>query len=173
MGAEPNRRLIPVRVEDLEPGMFVAELDRSWLQTPFATPGLLLGSDEQLAEIRRLCRYVYVDPSRSSAGVQPHRPARRLPAGARPLPRRNTALAEAHALLDVGLAAMGSAVREARRHGRLPLQPVLDLAEAIRQHGVADPDALPWVIRCFMPPAEMEPTGIWPRRYFLTPQSCA
>jgi HD-GYP domain-containing protein (c-di-GMP phosphodiesterase class II) len=54
-----------IKVEDLQVGMFVAELDRPWLDTPFLFQGFLIDSDEQIAELRQYCGYVIVDPVRS------------------------------------------------------------------------------------------------------------
>ena len=48
-------RLIPVNCAQLQLGMYVAELDRSWLQTPFHAHGFLLSQGEQIEELRRVC----------------------------------------------------------------------------------------------------------------------
>ncbi|MGZ8230310.1 MAG: HD-GYP domain-containing protein [Burkholderiales bacterium] len=53
-----------VAVEDLELGMWVIELDRPWLGTPFDFQGFPITSDEQIEEIKRYCSVVYVDPER-------------------------------------------------------------------------------------------------------------
>jgi HD-GYP domain-containing protein (c-di-GMP phosphodiesterase class II) len=50
---------------DLRLGMFVAELDRPWLGTPFLMQGFLIEDREQLATLRELCRFVTVDRTRS------------------------------------------------------------------------------------------------------------
>lgn len=55
-----------VPVEQLEIGMFVAELDRPWLDTPFLVQGFLIEDDETVAQLRRLCRHVVIDVSRSN-----------------------------------------------------------------------------------------------------------
>lgn len=55
-----------VPVEDLAVGMFVAELDRPWLDTPFLLQGFLIDSPEQISELQRYCRHVHVDPLRST-----------------------------------------------------------------------------------------------------------
>ena len=54
-----------INVEALQVGMFVAELDRPWLDTPFLLQGILIESDEQIETLRRYCHYVMVDPLRS------------------------------------------------------------------------------------------------------------
>ncbi|MCK7473557.1 MAG: DUF3391 domain-containing protein [Rhodopseudomonas palustris] len=55
-------RLIPVNCAQLQLGMYVAELDRSWLHTSFHAHGFMLSHSEQIEELQRLCDYVYVDP---------------------------------------------------------------------------------------------------------------
>lgn len=54
-----------VSTQELKLGMFVAELDRPWLETPFLVQGFLLDDDEQLATLRELCRFVTIDRARS------------------------------------------------------------------------------------------------------------
>jgi Domain of unknown function (DUF3391)/HD domain len=45
----------------LRAGMFVAELDRPWLDTPFLLQGFLIDSASELETLQRYCRFVYVD----------------------------------------------------------------------------------------------------------------
>ena len=48
-------------VAQLQYGMYVAELDRPWLDTPFLLEGVLLRNEAELATLRRYCQWVYVD----------------------------------------------------------------------------------------------------------------
>lgn len=50
--------------------MFVAELDRPWLGTPFALEGVLVTREAQIVEMRKLCRFVRIDLERSSPEIQ-------------------------------------------------------------------------------------------------------
>jgi HD-GYP domain-containing protein (c-di-GMP phosphodiesterase class II) len=50
-----------IQVSQLDIGMFVSELDRPWLGTPFMLEGLLIEDDEQISTIASLCEFVYVD----------------------------------------------------------------------------------------------------------------
>lgn len=54
-----------IEVADLQKGMFVAELDRPWLDTPFLFQGFLIETEEEIAQLRHFCRYVLVDTRRS------------------------------------------------------------------------------------------------------------
>ncbi|MCO5102146.1 MAG: DUF3391 domain-containing protein [Burkholderiaceae bacterium] len=65
--ASVKRYQIPV--EMLQEGMFVVELDRPWLDTPFLLQGFLVGSRIELDTLRRYCRYVYVDLDLSSSAL--------------------------------------------------------------------------------------------------------
>lgn len=56
-------------VDQLEFGMFIAELDRPWLDTPFLLQGLLLRTQDELRVLRQHSRFVYVDINRSSGAV--------------------------------------------------------------------------------------------------------
>lgn len=49
--------------------MFVAELDRPWLDTPFLLQGLLVQQRKELETLRQYCRFVQVDPRRSADSV--------------------------------------------------------------------------------------------------------
>ncbi len=51
---------------DLKVGMFVADLDRPWVDTPFLLQGFLIENDEQVLALRTHCEYVMVDRARST-----------------------------------------------------------------------------------------------------------
>lgn len=55
----------PVEVEFLRPGVFVTELDRPWLETPFLMQGFLIDDETQITQLKALCKLVYVDRRRS------------------------------------------------------------------------------------------------------------
>lgn len=50
-----------VPVESLELGMYVSELDRPWIESPFMFQGFTIESESDLAAIREACKFVYVD----------------------------------------------------------------------------------------------------------------
>lgn len=55
-----------ITVGELALGMFVAELDRPWLDSPFMLQGFLLESDKELKQIQQLCRTVVIDRTMST-----------------------------------------------------------------------------------------------------------
>ena len=56
---------IKVDSQDLQIGMFVAELDRPWLETQFLFQGFTIGNEADLEEVRKSCAYAYVDIEKS------------------------------------------------------------------------------------------------------------
>ncbi len=60
-----SNTLVPAR--ELKIGMFVAELDRPWLETPFLIQGFLISDKAEIALLQRYCRHVKVDRTRSIA----------------------------------------------------------------------------------------------------------
>ena len=57
-----------VSISQLKLGMYVAELDRPWLESPFLFQGFMIESAEQLATLRDCCQFVYVDEEKAAAG---------------------------------------------------------------------------------------------------------
>ena len=56
---------VTVLTLDLQAGMFVSDLDRPWIETPFLMQGLLIENDSQIAILQQHCQSVTVDRSRS------------------------------------------------------------------------------------------------------------
>ena len=54
-----------IKSVDLKIGMFVADLDRPWIDTPFLLQGFLIEDQEQLDQVRDCCAWVMIDPQRS------------------------------------------------------------------------------------------------------------
>jgi len=56
------RKKIPV--DKLKLGMYVTELDRPWLESPFLFQGFFLTTEKHIAAVQEVCDYVYLDTSR-------------------------------------------------------------------------------------------------------------
>ena len=54
-------RLVKVPAMSLEPGMFIAELDRPWLETPFALQGFVVRDTSEILYVSNYVDHVYVD----------------------------------------------------------------------------------------------------------------
>ncbi len=55
-----------VFTHELRIGMFVADLDRPWVDTPFLLQGFLIEDEEQIAALRAHCEFVMVERTRST-----------------------------------------------------------------------------------------------------------
>src|SRR5687767_5406283 len=58
-----------VAVTELKFGMYVAELDRPWTDTPFIFQGFLLENEQQLHVLKKFCKSVVVDSERAQFGA--------------------------------------------------------------------------------------------------------
>jgi HD-GYP domain-containing protein (c-di-GMP phosphodiesterase class II) len=63
---------IRVYTNELKTGMYVAELDRPWIDTPFLFQGFMIQDVAEINELRQYCEYVFVDKARSSSDVAAH-----------------------------------------------------------------------------------------------------
>lgn len=54
-----------IAVEDLKLGMYVVELDRPWLGTPFLFQGFPITSTKEIERLQHCCKYVYIDVAQS------------------------------------------------------------------------------------------------------------
>jgi putative nucleotidyltransferase with HDIG domain len=62
-GAAPDS-LIKLPIEQLERGMYVANLDRPCLETPYLMEGFYIRDLDDIEELARHCEYVYIDSAR-------------------------------------------------------------------------------------------------------------
>ncbi|MEQ1800700.1 MAG: HD domain-containing phosphohydrolase [Gammaproteobacteria bacterium] len=140
-------RLIPVNCSQLQLGMYVAELDRSWLHTSFHAHGFLLSHVEQIEELQRLCEYVYVDPILSE-----HGDSELFSTG---LTGRVEALTDIDVPTPIGrqrheLRALGHAfahaVQGVRRSEELVLTPLRRALAPVVTSLLADHDTIPWLL---------------------------
>lgn len=69
---------VKIDTMNLEKGMFVALLDRPWLETPFLFQGFEIRDDNDLGLLRKFCKHVYVDAERSSLAESKILEARKL-----------------------------------------------------------------------------------------------
>ncbi|MEZ0187049.1 MAG: HD-GYP domain-containing protein [Candidatus Reddybacter sp.] len=63
--------LVRVDIGQLQMGMYVAELDRPWLETPFLMQGFKLRNKAQLRTLERFCEYVYIRSQLAAPKKQP------------------------------------------------------------------------------------------------------
>ncbi len=58
----PPPGLLKVPIGTLEIGMYIAAVDRPWLETPFAVQGFHIESELDIDFVAQHCQYVYIDP---------------------------------------------------------------------------------------------------------------
>lgn len=69
--AEPKRpeydffEKVKINVRDVRVGMFVCELDRPWLGTPFLMQGFEVKTIEEMNQLQEYCKHVYIDVLRT------------------------------------------------------------------------------------------------------------
>jgi HD-GYP domain-containing protein (c-di-GMP phosphodiesterase class II) len=61
------KQIIEVPVADLEIGFYVSRLDRPWAESPFLFQGFEIETEEELAQLRQLCRSVQIEVSAPEA----------------------------------------------------------------------------------------------------------
>ena len=144
--------LVPVHCEQLELGMYVAELDRSWLHTPFETRGFLVTQATQIDVLRRCCDYVYIDPARSEATDLPNvAPAeadyRDLSVSAEDgVAEDLLPLNGCREVLYEAAEHVGETIRAARRAGRLDITPIDRNLDTFVDHVLEWSDAVQWLL---------------------------
>ena len=72
------RSQLRISVHDLRIGMFIAELDRPWSETPFLMQGFLLDDAADMVTLRDFVVEVVIDPSRSNVKALAHLPGAAL-----------------------------------------------------------------------------------------------
>ena len=61
-----------IPVEELQFGMYVGELDRPWIGTPFLYQGFVVRTPQELEDLKKYCREVYIDTEKAElAGAKP------------------------------------------------------------------------------------------------------
>jgi HD-GYP domain-containing protein (c-di-GMP phosphodiesterase class II) len=144
-----------VSVEQLQFGMYVAELDRPWTETPFMFQGFVLSTEQQLEALRKHCKHVFVDPERTES---PEKARASAPAPATFKIRGNTRYPEAkpvevefqqaHAVYSQSVAQVGELLRPVSKPGGvLEAKEIKESVTRLADSVVRNPDALLLVTR--------------------------
>ncbi|MBV8742734.1 MAG: HD-GYP domain-containing protein [Sinobacteraceae bacterium] len=83
-----SKVIVQLGTEQLKTGLYVSRLDRPWTETPFLFQGFAIESEEELAQLRRLCRFVYVEVTASEAAQLQAAAAPKAQSKAAPEPSR-------------------------------------------------------------------------------------
>ncbi|MGH1485602.1 MAG: HD-GYP domain-containing protein [Cellvibrionaceae bacterium] len=63
MSSTENPKRIKILVSGLEIGMYVAELDKDWLDSPFLYQGFMIESQEDIRLLEQECQHVWIEPA--------------------------------------------------------------------------------------------------------------
>lgn len=63
MYTDQNAKKVKLPVYQLEIGMYVAELDKDWLDSPFLYQGFLIERQEDIQLLEQECEYVWIEPT--------------------------------------------------------------------------------------------------------------
>ena len=137
-----------IRVKDLQFGMYVAELDRPWTDTPFMFQGFVLRTEQQLEALRKFCTHVFVDPEKSDKLTPP---PRLVIQGNTPYPEKTTVEVEFRQATTAYADSAGSVTRLleplSRPGGVLEAKTVKESVARLADSVVRNPDALLLVSR--------------------------
>jgi len=162
---------VKVPCDHLKLGMYVTELDRPWLDTPFLVQGFELRSLSDIEDLRKYCDFVYIDKELSSpkvfnqlqtletaAGrVKPFAVARSKPAIKAEKPKRKTTYVDRSTWSDelelakLAVDDVGSAFRDvieaSTRDAPLDLPRIRKSVTPMVDSVIRNPDACIWLTR--------------------------
>ena len=142
-----------IDTNDLQVGMYISELDRPWLETPFLFQGFSISSQGDINELDRCCEYVFIDEEKShyekepvfaspvlkdDAGEQTEikvkRPEHKLPV--------EDEMSEARKVHDIAEAQVSALISQARSGKAFDIQQANDVVKNIVGSLVRNPDAM-------------------------------
>jgi len=142
---------------DLELGMYVAELDRPWTDTPFLFQGFILRERDEIAVLCEHCEYVYVDSEQSRPDV-----AAKL-VSLRPVPEARSAkakvsrktgfrevefrrsLTRSHAIYRDARSWIDQMLEDSRLGNSVDTDQARSLVTQLADEVIRNPDALVWL----------------------------
>jgi HD-GYP domain-containing protein (c-di-GMP phosphodiesterase class II) len=139
-----SNKLLKVMVGDLKIGMYVDRLDRPWTETRFMYQGFFIQNEDTLEELRRVCRFVFVDASRDN-GVRPavQRAGERYPV-TQPVERE---IVRAKAIHQEASAASKAIFTQMLQSGRLDVDLARATVSPMLDSMMRNPNALIWLSR--------------------------
>jgi HD-GYP domain-containing protein (c-di-GMP phosphodiesterase class II) len=162
-----ERKQFPV--DKLQFGMYVAELDRPWTDTPFMFQGFHLRTEQQLAALKKFCKHVFVDLERSE-NLRPPPPEFSIK-GSTAYPEKASVEAEFQpAVQDYQrvLASVGELLKPAAKQGGvLDAKEVKESVKRLADSVVRNPDAMLLVTRLREQSAEVHARALQVSIYLL------
>ncbi len=150
---------VKVQTEDLQEGMYVARLDRPWLETPYKVQGFLVKNQQDIDQLLQYSKHVFIDTERSesvvngaSVAVSPlseEQKKQRL-TGSKPQPyaektsfdKELPAAQESHAALGV---VTQNLMADIARNEKLSLPSLQNAINPMVESVIRNPDAFGWL----------------------------
>ena len=148
---------ILVYTTDLKLGMYVAELDRPWVDTPFMFQGFYLEKMDDIHDLRAVCEHVYVDEELSKPGtidkllITGKSPPRKKVSTKRRKTRRYTegefrqSLKEAHRVYKDARGWVDTMLMDSRLGRSVDTETARSLVSDLAEQVISNPDALIWL----------------------------
>lgn len=167
-------RLEKVQTRDLQPGLYVQQLDRPWTETPFMFQGFFIQCQDDIEELQHYCKYVFVEISRSrgedtqigsvsrdaetrspASGVVKLRPRTSTAAKSATHGRRTykitrqveREIATAETIHHEACHAVNTMLMRLRKEGRLDMDMANNAVKTMMDSVLRNPDAMIWLSR--------------------------
>ncbi len=146
-----EKRKFQLQVSGLKIGMYVCELDRPWLETPFILQGFTIRSLEDIDEIAKHCEWVWIEqtddawqPAEERSQLSPS--LQRGPAWPPPAPGKQ-AMQQAQAAHTTARALTRSFMDDVRLGRALDVREVKATVSECVKSILRDPDAMMWMAK--------------------------
>jgi len=149
-------QLIEVKLDvaQLEIGMYVKELDRPWLQTPFMFQGFRITTDKELQQLRSVCQFAIIEVEEHYwFSYQKHHLAQKSnePKQSNEPPKVtvpiNKTLPEAKALYDKADIEIHQILKKVNTAEDIDIEPIQETVNGFVKSVVSNPNALLWLTR--------------------------
>lgn len=135
-----------VAVQALEEGMYVVELDRPWLGTPFLFQGFIIREQKELTQLKELCKFVYIDESQSEhLQREKHSGANAQPLVKRPYQSIEKVLPESIGTYDRAKQALDKALYSFRVSEDISMPEVRQAVRSCVSNIIKNPHAMLWL----------------------------
>ena len=135
-----------IEVRDLRPGMFVEELDRPWLETPYLLEGIAIENQNDIDELQSLCAFVYIssdEPPAEEETASDDTP--KMPALGDQTPRSfRQELPIARAIHSNAKSLVTNLHEDVREGEKLDTAAIAEVVERMMDSVARHPDALVW-----------------------------
>jgi len=143
---------VKLPVDSLQIGMYVSELDRPWIETPFIFQGFLITNEDELDQLHQFCRYVYIDSEKSRVKVIVKNPVAHEKVDVEPAEKEHEALPyqnqfeeefpKAKKIYDQVQAQIRNSFKDVRIGRALRSSEIRTSVDAITQSIIRNPDAM-------------------------------